>query len=220
MRIVMQRVKQASVVVEPREEDATTAATPAVVSEIGKGIVCLVGIKDGDEADDALWMCKQITTAKLFEGMSEANADKRWRSNVKQNGFEILLVSQFTLSGRVCSKGKVDFTGSMPPGEAKEFYERFVDMVKGAHAPELVKDGVFGAKMDVSLVNDGPVTNRSKMGKAFAKMTTTCPQQVAAYGMCLQAKSATGLERGACEEQFVLLKRCFQQAAKGVKAGR
>lgn len=65
---------------------------------------------------------------------------------------------QFTLSGRVCSKGKVDFTGSMPPAEAREFYERFVEMVKGAHAPELVKDGVFGAMMDVSLVNDGPVT--------------------------------------------------------------
>lgn len=58
----------------------------------------------------------------------------------------------------MCSKGKVDFTGSMPPTEAREFYNCFVDMVKSAHAPELVKDGVFGAKMEVSLVNDGPVT--------------------------------------------------------------
>lgn len=65
---------------------------------------------------------------------------------------------QFTLNGRVCSKGKVDFTGSMPPAEAREFYERFVEMVKEAHSPDLVKDGVFGAKMDVSLVNDGPIT--------------------------------------------------------------
>lgn len=65
---------------------------------------------------------------------------------------------QFTLNGRVCSKGKVDFTGSMPPGEANDFYDRFVEMVKEAHAPGLVKDGVFGAKMDVSLVNDGPIT--------------------------------------------------------------
>lgn len=46
----------------------------------------------------------------------------------------------------------------MPPAEAREFYERFVEMVKSAHAPELVKDGVFGAMMDVSLINDGPVT--------------------------------------------------------------
>lgn len=91
---MLQRVKRASVAVEQQGGDITNAAPPTVVSEIGKGVVCLVGIKDGDEADDALWICKQITTAKLFEGMSEANADKRWRSNIKQNGFEVLLVSQ------------------------------------------------------------------------------------------------------------------------------
>ncbi|CAM9873963.1 unnamed protein product [Pylaiella littoralis] len=62
--------------------------------------------------------------------------------------------------------------------------------------------------------------NRSKMGKAFTKMTTACPQQIAGYGMCVQAKSTTGLERGACDEQFRALKRCFLQAAKGVKATR
>lgn len=78
---------------------------------------------------------------------------------------------QFTLNGRVCSKGKVDFTGSMSPAEAREFYEHFVEMVKGAHAPDLVKDGVFGAKMDVSLVNDGPITviiDSSEMKKETA----------------------------------------------------
>lgn len=94
MRVVIQRVKRASVVVEHEGLVGTTAEPPTVVSDIGKGIVCLVGVKDGDETDDALWICKQIVSAKLFEGMSEANADKRWRSNVKQNGFEILLVSQ------------------------------------------------------------------------------------------------------------------------------
>lgn len=94
MRVVIQRVKRASVAVEHEDVDSSTAEPPAVVSEIDKGIVCLVGVKDGDEADDALWICKQIVSAKLFEGMSEANSDKRWRSNVKQNGFEILLVSQ------------------------------------------------------------------------------------------------------------------------------
>ena len=65
---------------------------------------------------------------------------------------------KFTLNGRVSSKGKIDFAGSMPPSEAKEYYEQFVGMVGTAHAPELVKDGVFGAKMDVALVNDGPIT--------------------------------------------------------------
>lgn len=94
MRVVIQRVKRASVAVEQEGVDEATTAPQDVVSEIGKGIVCLVGVNEADEADDALWICKQITSAKLFEGMSEANADKRWRSSVKQNGFEILLVSQ------------------------------------------------------------------------------------------------------------------------------
>lgn len=83
MRVVIQRVKRASVTVDER-----------TVSEIGKGLVCLVGVRDGDEREHAEWMCKQILTAKLFDGMTKDNADKRWRSNVKQNGFEVLLVSQ------------------------------------------------------------------------------------------------------------------------------
>lgn len=94
MKVVIQRVKRASVAVEHQDLEDTTSEPPPVVSDIGKGIVCLVGVTDGDEAEDALWICKQIVSAKLFEGMSEANADKRWRSSVKQNGFEILLVSQ------------------------------------------------------------------------------------------------------------------------------
>ncbi|CAB1110522.1 unnamed protein product [Ectocarpus sp. CCAP 1310/34] len=94
MRVVVQRVKRASVVVEHKDADGTSLEPSTVVSEIGKGILCLVGVKEGDERGHAEWICKQIVTAKLFEGMSEANADKKWRSNVKQNGFEILLVSQ------------------------------------------------------------------------------------------------------------------------------
>lgn len=94
MRVVIQRVKRASVAVEHGCEDGTTAGQSEVVSEIGKGILCLVGVKQGDEVAHAEWISKQMVSAKLFGGMSEANADKRWRSSVKQNGFEILLVSQ------------------------------------------------------------------------------------------------------------------------------
>lgn len=72
--------------------------------------------------------------------------------------FALSHAAQFTLNGRVCKKGKVDFTGSMPPAEAEDFYGRFVQMVEASHAPQLVKNGVFGAKMEVSLVNDGPIT--------------------------------------------------------------
>ena len=88
MKVVIQRVKRASVTVV--NEDASTT----LASEIGKGILCLVGIHEGDEQAHAEWLCKQILSAKIFEGMSDENADKRWRSSVKQNGFEVLLVSQ------------------------------------------------------------------------------------------------------------------------------
>lgn len=83
MRVVIQRVKRASVVVDEQ-----------TVRQIGKGLMCLVGIHEEDRREHAVWMCKQILTAKLFEGLGEDNADKRWRSNVKQNGFEVLMVSQ------------------------------------------------------------------------------------------------------------------------------
>lgn len=83
MRAVIQRVKRASVIVNDQ-----------TVSEIGTGIVCLIGIREGDGPEQAEWLCKQILAAKLFEGMGKENADKRWRSSVQQNGFEVLLVSQ------------------------------------------------------------------------------------------------------------------------------
>lgn len=96
MRVVIQRVKRASVIIDEQ-----------TVSEIGKGLMCLVGIHEGDRREHAEWMTKQILTAKLFEGLGEENADKRWRSNVKQNGLEVLMVSQ--ASSRVA-----DYTGDNP----------------------------------------------------------------------------------------------------------
>lgn len=96
MRVVIQRVKRASVTVCREDTE-----TEEVVSEIGKGILCLVGVREGDEREHAEWICKQVLAAKLFEGMSEANADKRWRSSVKQNGLEVLLVSQVRYSSRM-----------------------------------------------------------------------------------------------------------------------
>lgn len=97
MRVVIQRVKRASVTTEKEEHEeggTTQSAVAVTVSDIGKGLLCLVGVHEGDTREDAEWLCKRIVSAKLFEGMSEANSDKRWRSSVKQNAFEILVVSQ------------------------------------------------------------------------------------------------------------------------------
>jgi D-tyrosyl-tRNA(Tyr) deacylase len=76
---------------------------------------------------------------------------------VKQKEYEILLVSQFTLYGKV-KKDKPDYKESMKTEPAEEFYNNFVEMIRQAYEPSKVKDGIFGAMMDVSLVNDGPVT--------------------------------------------------------------
>lgn len=76
---------------------------------------------------------------------------------VVSKGYELLLVSQFTLYGRL-KKPKPDYSKAMPPQQARDFYASFVDRVRREYAAGKVQDGVFGAMMDVQLVNDGPVT--------------------------------------------------------------
>ena len=156
MRAVIQRVKRASVTVNDE-----------VVSSIGRGLVVLVGVKDGDTRDDLEWLSNKILKARLFpggaseEGGGGADGGKPWDANVMQAGLEVLFVSQFTLYG-FFKGNKPDFHNAMAPGPAKAFYEDFLaharnDVYKG-YGESRIKDGVFGAMMEVGLVNDGPVT--------------------------------------------------------------
>ena len=143
MRLVVQRVSQASVSVAGEE-----------VGRIGRGLLVLVGCRDGDTADDAEYCCRKLLGVRLFDDEKEGKA---WALSVQQANLQVLLVSQFTLFAAL--KGnKPSFHRSMPPGPAKEFYDAFRERVKAAYAPDKVADGVFGAKMDVALNNDGPVT--------------------------------------------------------------
>jgi len=145
MRLVLQRVKSASVSVDG-----------AVVSSIGEGILALCGLHEADTPADLSYCAKKLANVKLWANEN----DKPWRKSVKQLEYEVLLVSQFTLYGDVTNKKHVpDYKLSMKSDPALEAYGAF----KSAVAAELgdeskVKDGVFGAKMDVELVNDGPVT--------------------------------------------------------------
>ena len=145
MRAVIQRVKSASVSVEG-----------AVVSRIGAGLVVLVGVREGDSRDDLEWCANKVLRARLFDGAE----GKAWSDNVVQAGLDVLFVSQFTLYG-FFKGNKPDFHNAMPPVKAKAFYEDFLAYAREVgykgHG-ERVKDGVFGAMMDVALVNDGPVT--------------------------------------------------------------
>eukprot|EP00884_Botryococcus_braunii_P019168 jgi/Botrbrau1/5935/Bobra.0366s0109.1 len=143
MRAVMQRVRSASVEVDGK-----------IVSSIGPGLLCLVGIRAEDTEKDAEFIARKILNARLFVNPENGRA---WDTNVVQLGYEILLVSQFTLYGFL--KGnKPDFHVAMPPQQAREFYQKFVERVGRDYRADRVQDGIFGAMMGVSLLNDGPVT--------------------------------------------------------------
>ena len=144
MRIVVQRVKSASVTVEG-----------AVVSSIGEGLVGLVGLHERDTGAELETLARKLVTAKRWDN----EAGKPWRQDVRANGREILLVSQFTLNGRIGKQGRPNYAGSMSPDEARAAYGRFKERVAAQMEGEgRVMDGRFGEMMDVALVNDGPVT--------------------------------------------------------------
>lgn len=143
MRAVVQRVASASVEVEGR-----------IVSEIGPGLLVLVGIHDSDTDADADYICRKVLNMRLFPNEKTGRA---WDHSVMQKNCGVLLVSQFTLYGTL--KGnKPDFHVAMPPQRAKPFYESLVEKFRKSYNPDLIKDGIFGAMMKVNLVNDGPVT--------------------------------------------------------------
>lgn len=144
MRAVVQRVKSASVEVDGE-----------VISRIGPGLLCLIGCGVGDTERDAEFICRKILSMRIWpdEGKSRA-----WDLNVKQKEYEVLCVSQFTLYGRL-QKTKPDFSKAMLAQQARDFYQQFLERLRREYGlPERIKDGMFGAMMSVSLVNDGPVT--------------------------------------------------------------
>mmetsp|Transcript_38313 Transcript_38313/g.58170 ORF Transcript_38313/g.58170 Transcript_38313/m.58170 type:complete len:225 (-) Transcript_38313:455-1129(-) len=144
MRIVVQRVKSASVTVDSQK-----------VSSIGPGLLALVGLHEHDTEEDLTYCCRKLLAAKLWENENGAS----WRHGVKQKSYDLLCVSQFTLYGSVANKKHCpDYKSSMKNEPAKIMYSKFLDMCKTNYEEEKVHDGVFGAMMDVELVNDGPVT--------------------------------------------------------------
>ncbi|MCD7448801.1 hypothetical protein HAX54_046647 [Datura stramonium] len=143
MRALVQRVDSASVEVEGR-----------IVSSIGRGLLVLVGLHESDVDSDADYICRKVLNMRLFPN---DDTGKTWDQSVVQKNYEVLLVSQFTLYG-ILKGNKPDFHVAMPPEKAKPFYASLVEKFQKAYKQDAVKDGVFGAKMKVNLVNDGPVT--------------------------------------------------------------
>jgi len=140
MRIVLQRVKRASVEV-----------VGETVGSIGPGLLVLLGVTHADTRQDADFLAEKTAHLRIFSD----DAGKMNRS-VKDVGGGILVVSQFTLYGD-CRKGRrPSFDAAAPPEHARTLYEYFVERLRAHNLP--VETGVFQAAMQVSLVNDGPVT--------------------------------------------------------------
>ncbi|CAL8146807.1 unnamed protein product [Prunus armeniaca] len=124
MRAVVQRVASASVEVEGR-----------TVSEIGPGLLVLVGLHESDSDSDADYICRKVLNMRLFPNESSGRG---WDQNVMQRNYEVLLVSQFTLYG-VLKGNKPDFHVAMPPQNAKAFYASLVDSFRKSYKPDAVK---------------------------------------------------------------------------------
>uniref|UniRef100_A0A7S2V4R2 D-aminoacyl-tRNA deacylase n=1 Tax=Fibrocapsa japonica TaxID=94617 RepID=A0A7S2V4R2_9STRA len=162
MKVVIQRVKSASVSVNDSQ-----------ISCIGKGFLCLVGIHETDGPADADWMIKQIISCKLFPGED----GKPWKRNISQIEGELLMVSQFTLYGKVYKRGKMDFHHAMSPDAAREYYSRFLDSLKEKTITGKVYDGAFGEIMEVSLLNDGPITITLDSFEAIPREENNGPEE-------------------------------------------
>lgn len=141
MRAVVQRVHVASVTVDGR-----------VTGAVGTGYLVLLGVRDGDAEPDAAWLARKVASLRLFPD----DAGKMSRSLLDISG-GALVVSQFTLYGDVRKGRRPSFSKAAAPEIAETLYERFCELLR-AEGVVRVETGVFGAMMDVQLVNHGPVT--------------------------------------------------------------
>ncbi len=141
MRIVLQRVKDASVTVGGER-----------ISEIGSGLLLLVGVAQGDGEAEAGWLAEKIAGLRIFNDESG-----KMNLSLKDVEGEVLAVSQFTLLADTRKGKRPSFVGAAPPEEAERLFDYFCERLREAGVGS-VKTGSFGAMMDVALVNDGPVT--------------------------------------------------------------
>ena len=140
VRALVQRVSQASVEVAGDR-----------VSEIGPGLLVLVAAGPGDGPEQAAWMAGKIARLRILP-----DDEGRMNRSVLDTRGEVLAVSQFTLYGDASRGNRPGFTGAAPPEEAEAVVDQLADALVELGVP--VRQGVFGAHMQVALVNDGPVT--------------------------------------------------------------
>ena len=141
MRVLIQKVSQASVTIDGK-----------IKSEIGQGLLILLGIENEDTQEDIDWLCKKIVNLRIFN-----DKDGKMNLSVQDVDGGLLVVSQFTLFASTKKGNRPGFTRSAKPDFAIPMYEKFVQTL-GIISSKEIGTGEFGAMMDVALVNDGPVT--------------------------------------------------------------
>ncbi len=141
MKAVIQRVKSSSVKVDGE-----------TVGKIGQGFLVLLGVMEGDAKAHAEIMAAKTANLRIF-----CDENDKMNKSVLDIGGEILVVSQFTLCADVKKGNRPSFTPSAPPEEAEKLYEYYMECLKN-NGVRNVEHGIFGAEMEVSIINDGPVT--------------------------------------------------------------
>ncbi|MGY0837504.1 D-aminoacyl-tRNA deacylase [Aerococcus urinaeequi] len=141
MRIVIQRVTQANVAIDDK-----------IIGKIDKGFVILVGVHDDDTAETVTYMARKIANMRIF-----ADEDDKLNLNIDQVSGEILSISQFTLYARTKKGNRPSFIDAAKPDHGNKIYQLLNETLREDFGLK-VAEGEFGADMQVSLINDGPVT--------------------------------------------------------------
>ncbi len=141
MRVVLQRVKSASVTVEGER-----------ISEIGPGLLLLVGVARADGEAEADWLAEKVAGLRIM-----GDGEGKMNRSVRDVGGAVLAVSQFTLLADTRKGKRPSFVGAAPPEEAERLFGYFCARLREAGV-DYLETGRFGAMMEVALVNDGPVT--------------------------------------------------------------
>lgn len=141
MRVVIQRVSSSSVTIENR-----------ICAEIGRGLLIFAGFEESDDENDLQWIVKKIVQLRIF-----SDTENKMNFSVMDINGEILVVSQFTLHALTKKGNRPSYINAAKPETAVPLYEKFIALLS-AELSKPVKSGVFGAMMEISLINDGPVT--------------------------------------------------------------
>jgi D-tyrosyl-tRNA(Tyr) deacylase len=141
MRVVIQRVSKASVTVDNK-----------VIGTCGSGLLILVGVEQADTQEDITWLSQKIINLRIFN-----DTEGKMNLSMKEVGGEMLVISQFTLHASTKKGNRPSYISAAPPEIALPLYQSFVKALE-QEISKPVATGQFGAHMEVSLVNDGPVT--------------------------------------------------------------